>query len=139
MDIEKMIAWAESPEGEKFHKEYFGRLAEKERIKEGRFLKFDKWLEDNDFDKLMYRLILEHDDEYIEKCHHNGYEPYMNNKMSFVFDYAIKHGKEVNVKELDCNFPNIISEFKGYYFQIIWGQGSITAIYNKEDLKRIFW
>jgi len=137
--LEELKAHLESPEGKASLKEYFENLAKKQQIKEGRFLKFTEWLKTNDFDKLLYRLILEHDDTYIENCYHKGYEPYMNNKLSFVFDYAIEHGKEVNVKELDCPFPNVISEFRGYYFQIIWGQGSITAIYNKDDFKRIFW
>ena len=136
--LEKLKEHLESPEGKAHMKAYFENLANIEMIKEGRFNRFDKWLEDNDFNKLLYRLILEHDDEYIEKCYHKGFEPHMNNKLSFVFDYGIKRGKEVNIKELECPFPNVISEFKGYYFQIIWGQGSITAIYNKDDLKRLY-
>lgn len=137
--VEKLREHLASPEGKASMEKYFGNLAKQEEIKAGRFEKFDKWLEDNDFDKLLYRLILEHDDEYIDKCYHNGYEPFMNNKLQFVFDYAIDRGKEVKVKELKCDFPQAISEFRGYYFEIIWGQGSVTAIYNKDDMKRIFW
>ena len=139
MDIEKMKAYLESPEGKAHTKEYFGKIAEKERIKKGRFEKFDKWLETHDFDKFLYRLILQHDDDYREKCYEKGYEPHPNNVMSFVIDYAYDRGKTVEVKELDCVFANQISEFRGYYFQIIWGQGSIEAIYNKDDMRRVFW
>jgi len=141
MDIEKLQAYLESPEGIAHTEEYFGKLAEREIIKEGRFEKFDKWLESNDFDKLLYRLILQHDAEYREKCYHNGYEPYMNNLLSFVFDYCCVRGKKLkNIpKELKCSFPQAVYEYRGYYFEIIWGQGSIVAIYNKDDMKRIFW
>jgi hypothetical protein len=139
MNVKKLKAYLESPEGRKQTEEYFEKLAQREAIKEKRFERFNEWLKHNDFDKLLNRLILEHNDEYCEKCYHSGCEPYMNNKLDFVFDYAIKHGKKVKIKKLDCDFPNVISEFMGYYFQIVWGQGSITAIYNKDDLKQIFW
>jgi len=136
--LEKLKAHLESPEGKASMEKYFGNLAKQEMIKEGRFEKFTEWLKDNDFDQLLYRLVLEHDDEYREKCYHKGYEPYMNNKLSFVFDYAVENGEEVKVKELDCPFSNVISEYRGYYFQIIWGQRSVTQIHNKDDLKRIY-
>jgi hypothetical protein len=139
--IQRLKEHLESPEGKKQLNEYFENLAKKEAIKKARFEKFDKWLEENDFDKLLYRLILEHNDEYIEKCYENGYESHMNNVLSFVFDYCCDRGKPVKKipKELKCDFPQAVYEFRGYYFEIIWGQGSITAIYNKDDLKRIFW
>ena len=139
--LEKLKAHLESPEGKASMEKYFGNLAKKEAIKKGRFEKFDMWLEDNDFDQLLYRLILEHDDDYIDKCYHNGVMPFMNNKLSFVFDYVCDRGKALKKipKELKCDFAQAVYEFKGYYFEIVWGQGSITAIYNKDDMKRIFW
>ena len=139
--LENLRAHLESPEGKAQAKEFVRKLAEKEKIKQGRFKKFDEWLETNDFDKFLYRLTLEHDDEYRQKCYEKGYEPHMNNKMSFVFDYACERGKELEKipKELRCPFPQAVYEFRGYYFEIIWGQGSITAIYNKDDMRRVFW
>ena len=137
----KLKEHLESPEGKKQAEEFFGRIAKKEALKQKRFKRFDEWIKHNDFDKLLYRLILEHDDEYREKCYEKGYEPYMNNKLSFVFDYACERGKKLKKipKELQCPFAQAVYEFKGYYFEIVWGQGSITAIYNKDDLRRIFW
>jgi hypothetical protein len=139
--LEKLKAHLESPEGKAQAKAYFENLAKKEAIKKARFDKFDKWLEDNDFDTLLYRLILEHNDEYREKCYDKGYEPYMTNKLSFVFDYCCDRGKKIKKipKELQCPFAQAVYEFRGYYFEIVWGQGSIEAIYNKDDLRRIFW
>ena len=81
----------------------------------------------------MYRLILEHDDDYIDKCYHNGYMPSPNNKLNFVIGYVFDNLAEIGVNELDCDFPNDIRQFKGYYFQHIHGQGTITRIYNKDD------
>jgi hypothetical protein len=141
MNIEKLKAYLESPEGKEATKKYFGNLAKKDAIMKSRFEKFDMWLEDNDFDMLLYRLILEHDDDYREKCYHKGYEPFMTNKLQFVFDYVCDRGTQLKKipKELRCPFAQAVWEFRGYYFEIVWGQGSFTAIYNKDDMKRIFW
>jgi hypothetical protein len=129
MDIEKMKAWAESDAGEA----YFKDLAEKEKLEEARHMRFKVWLETNDFDNLMYRLILEHNDEYIDNCYHKGYMPYANNKLNFVIGYVVENHEPIRVSELDCDFPNNIWQFRGYYFQHIHGQGTITRIYNKDD------
>jgi len=133
MDIQKMRAWAESEAGEA----YFQGLRDKQALQEARYLRFEKWLEDNDFDKLIYRLILEHDDDYIDKCYHNGYMPMPNNKLGFVIDYVFENLASINVTELDCDFANDIRFFKGYYFQMIHGQGVITRIYNKDDMRKL--
>ena len=111
-------------------KDFVDEYMKKRKIKYSRFKKFTEWLENNDFDKLMYRLILEHNDDYIEKCHHNGFEAHPNRKLQFVIDYVIEHGNEVKIKELDVNFPNYIFEFKGYYFQVVMGQGALIQKYN---------
>lgn len=141
MSIEKLNEYLDSPEGRAHVKEYFGKLAEQQALKRKRFEKLDEWLKHNSFDMLLYRLILEHDDKYREKCYDRGVEPHMNNVLSFVFDYACNRGKQLEKipKDLECDFPQAVYEFRGYYFEIIWGQGSITAIYNKKDLKQIFW
>lgn len=104
-------------------------------ILENKYRRFEKWLETNDFDKLMYRIILEHGEDYIENCYHNGYEPYPNNKLNFIFSYVMKHNKIIKVKILDNDFTNNIWEFNGYYFQTIYGQGYINKIYNKDDMR----
>jgi len=137
MDIEKMKAYLDSPEGLAESKKYFEELAEKQAIQNSRFRRFDAWLEDHDFDILMYRLILEHGDDYREKCYHNGCEPYPNNKLGFVIDYVSRDDvpHPITVKGLECDFYNEIWEFRGYYFQHIHGQGVITRIYNKDDLR----
>ena len=103
-------------------------------ILKGRQKRFEEWLETNDFDKLMYRLILEHNDEYIENCYHNGDEPYPNNKLWFVFCYAMKYGRYVKVKKIGTGLDNIW-EFKNYYFQMIFGQGTLIRLYNKDDMR----
>lgn len=130
---DKIDNWFESAECKK----YFDELVDANQIREQRFRRLEKWIETNDFDKLMYRLILEHGDDYIENCYHNGYEPYPNNKLSFLISYITKDDipHPLDIKELYCDFPNNIWEFKGYYIQFIYGQGTIIRIYNKDDLR----
>jgi hypothetical protein len=119
--------------------DYFTKLKEDKEIVEKRFNIFEKWLENNDFNTLLYRMILKHDDEYRSRCYERGYEPYPNNIMGFIFKYVTQRGgKQVEVRELDNLFNNKIWEFNGYYFQIIWGQGVILKIFNKEDSREIF-
>jgi len=135
MDIEKMKAYMESPEGKAETEAYIAKMAKEQEIADGRYVRFEKWLETHDFDNLMYRLILEHDDEYRNECYYKGSEPYPNNKLNFVLDYITQKVATITVSELDCDFANSIYFFKGYYIQHIWGQGVITRIYNKDDNK----
>jgi hypothetical protein len=135
LDIEKfkrdMEEWIESDSG----KAFFEKERKKNEIKKGRYLRFEKWLEHNDFDKLMYKLLLEHGEEWREKCWHNGYEVHPNNKLQFVIDYVVYNHEQITVSQIDSDFPNQIWLFKGYYFQIIYGQGSIVNIYNADDFQ----
>lgn len=133
--IEKLRAYLESPEGNASTKKYLDGIAKKDAIDRSRFLRFDKWLEDNDFDKLLNRLIQEHNDDYIKKCYHKGHMPTPNNKLNFVIGYVVNNHEPIRVSELDCDFANEIYQFRGYYFQHIHGQGTITKIYNKDDNK----
>jgi len=126
-----------SPEGKASMEKYFQKLADKEALDKKRFKRFEEWLEINDFNALMERLISEHDDNYIDKCYHNGYMPYPNRKLCFVINYVVDNHAPVKVTELDCDFANSVHEFKGYYFQHIHGQGTITRIYNKDNLKQL--
>ncbi|MFW6246983.1 MAG: hypothetical protein ACOC22_02280 [bacterium] len=115
--------------------EYFEEQNRKYEILEGRFKKFEKYLETTDFDTLIYRLVLEHGDEYREKCYINGVEPYPNNKLEFLFKYVMSKCEHIEVPELKNDFMHDISEFKDYYFEVTYGQGCIHAIYNKKDLQ----
>lgn len=92
-----------------------------------RFNKFEKYISTVNIDDLIYRIILEHDDEWIEYCGINGREPYPNNKLEFIIKYVLNLNKLVYVKEL-----NNVFEFKNYYFKIVRGQDAIiTKIYDK--------
>lgn len=130
---EKIDAYFDSEAGKK-HLEDMNKCFE---IRNQRHKKFKKYLETHDFDDLMYRLINEHNDKYIENCYHNGCEPYPNNKLIFVIGYVTIFGKPVKIKKINSDFSNNIWEFKGYFFQMIYGQGTLIRIFNKDDLKML--
>ncbi len=123
--------WADSDDA----KAFFANERFKNELKVKRFERFEKYLETHDFDNLMSRLILENGDDWRGKCYDKGYEPYPNNKLQFLFDYVIykTDNLEELPEEIECYFPMDTFEFRGYYFQIIYGQGSFVRIYNKED------
>ena len=130
--------FVKSEEGKAFHEEYFGNLKKIQDIQEGRYRKFEKYLETHDFDKLMQRLIIENGDKWREKCWHKGYEPYLNNKLGFLIEYLLHNYEPIEVVEIEPkHFPSTIYFFRGYYFQTICGQGCFHRIYNKENMKMI--
>ena len=136
--LKGLTDFLDSPEGIAFCNEFIENLTKKQIIAEGRYIKFEKWLEKNDFEALMFRLIHEHNDDYIEKCYHKGYEPYPNNKLAFLIDYLVHNYEPIEVAEIDPeHFPSTIYFFKGYYFQTICGQGCFHRIYNKEDMRMV--
>ena len=128
---ESLDEWVESPEG----KVYFKNLEFKQVIQKKRYKRFEEWLKCNDFDKLMYRLIFEHNEDYREKSYYNGCTPSPNNKMTFLLNYVENNCSSIEVSKLDSYFLDDIRFFNGYYFQRIYCQGTITNVYNKEDLR----
>lgn len=133
--LDKHIKWLKSDNGKK----HLDNFRKKQEIKIKRYEYFKKWLEENDFDKLIYRLVFEHDDNYREKCYHNGYEPYPNNKLQFIIDYIIHNFEPIDVKDkrLKSDFPTNVWKFNDYYLQMIFGQGTMINLYNKKDMRCI--
>jgi hypothetical protein len=113
-------------------------FSENEKKLEKRLANVANYIETHDFDSLMLRLVNEHNEDYRESCYINGLEPYPNNKLQLVLDYIAEIIEPVNdIKGLDYDFPCDVYYFKGYYFQHIYGQGTITRIINKDDMKII--
>jgi hypothetical protein len=124
----KIDEFCESEEG----KAYFELEAKKQVLLENRFERFKDWLKTNNFDDLLNKLIARHDENYRTKCYNKGYEPMPNNVLYFIFDYINFNYDIIDVDQPKVDFPNNVWFFKGYYFQIIWGQGSINRIYDKD-------
>lgn len=120
-----------SEEGKASMKKHFEKLVEKKKIDEGRYRKFEKWLETHDFNILMQRLEKEHDNSWRNNCYNKGYEPYPNNKLAFLINYLVYNHKSVSVPQIESkNFPSESWFFKGYYFNMMFGQGVFTQVFD---------
>ena len=86
-----------------------------------RFKRFDVWLENNDFDDLLYRIILE-----IKADEYSLYG--MNNKLHFILEYVMHYYNSHIV--LDINKKTPIYKFENFYFEIYQEQGAVVNIYN---------
>lgn len=130
----KLDEWVDSDESNA----YFENERKKLELKQKRFSRFEEWVKHNDFDKLMYKLVLMHGEEWREKCWHNGYEVHPNNVLEFIIDYVTHSFEPVSIPQIESeHFPTSTWFFRGYYFQQMFGQGTVTIIYNAEDLKCI--
>lgn len=137
VDLDETLRLFEGYIGSDKGKKHLERLRVAGEIREERYVRFDKWLLTNDFEKLMYRIILEHDDDYLAKCYHNGSMPYPNNKLGFLIDYVFERTMPIYVKELDNGFPSETHLFHDFYFHNVHGQGTITCIINKDDMRQL--
>lgn len=97
-----------------------------------RYEKFENFLVNNDFDRLMLRLTYEHNNEYICKCYNEGKNPKPNNKLQFILNYLKDNYCDIIVKQLKTPLKSKVWSFKGYFFQIT-ANGIINVI-NKDDL-----
>jgi len=128
--LEKLL---NSEEGKASMKKFFNDLADKKKIAEGRYRKFEKWLETHDLDEIMQRLEKEHCVEWRNKCYNNGYEPYPNNKLAFLIDYVVHNYYSISVPQIESeHFANQSWFFKGYYINMTWGQGVFTQIFDSK-------
>lgn len=133
--VNKLSEWLDSIEGQSSIDEYLKEIEIKTDLDKSRFDKFEVWLKTNSFDDLMNRLYIEHSEEYREKCYKKGYEPYCNNKLSFIFNYVSNRVEQIIDKSIeDYNFNTEMYFFKGYIFVTIFGQGAFNRIYKDNKL-----
>ncbi len=86
-------------------------------IKEERFDKFEKFIESYDFEKIFYRILLEHDEEWYEKNIINNGCKIINNKLLFIYSYLENRGKKIINNENDSFLRTERWEFKKFIFK----------------------
>lgn len=111
---------------------YWNTLEKKKNLKQKRFKRFDKWLETNEFEPLLLKLLERNGDERTYRCMSRGYEKYPTPMMQFVFDYISDRLEVVNNELLDGDFSRGTWFFKGYWFQLLCGQGCFWKIFDGE-------
>lgn len=86
--------------------------------------------DDTTFSQTLYKLIKKHNDEYKDKCLSKGFELYPNNVLNLIFKHVfntVKSGSQV----VDFNYPGETYYYRGFFFEIIFGQGVVVIIYNE--------
>jgi len=111
--------------------DYFDKLGIKKNIEHKRIQKLRLYLNENNFDDLIGRIIREHDEKYCDKCYQSGCEPQPNNKFELLLKLVEVEGEKIDkIVFKDTTFSNQIFKYKNYYFQNIFGQGVINKIYD---------
>ena len=133
----KMLEWMKSPEGEKSMEEYFGRLAEKDRIqleRANKLLARYGVCDDSTFDYLMLD-ILEKQKRSDDK-HWSTYTDRPLHIMDLMWELAQEYGTQIDpIDGLTENFPSEVYDYYGYQFAITHGQGSVLSVYRQLELR----
>jgi len=130
MDIEKINAFFDSPEGQKSLEKFAEKLKREQEHK-------DRWT-----DRMWERIQLDIDgsidhmlkwynsDSYRDREYNKGYQP-REELLWVLFGVAEIHGEECTDEEVDLyanTFTRSIYKLGSYAIQIMDGQGSIIAI-----------
>lgn len=91
---------------------------------------------DEIFSETIKKLIKKHNDNYFKKCYNKGCEPYPNQVLNLIIDYATENGKNVN-PNMKSYFPIDTIFYRNYYFEFMYGQGTMITIYDSNKLALI--
>ena len=119
-----------TPEQEEKMDDYFRIIHEKRVMDEYHMKKFHDNYSDR-FEEIMEKIITKYEsDSYYNRESKLGYQP-RTKLYFFMFEYAQKHGRELTETEED-KYSNMFTSgiyfLKGYYIQIMNGQGSVVRI-----------
>lgn len=115
----------------------------KNDIQSNRYAKLEKYLESltkGQLTEFMDKLIEEHDDELSDYWYKKGIVPNLTNKMQFLFNYMYTQNslaKSVTKKEYkqyETGFGDAMVKYKGYVFQMFFGQGTAYRINKAGDI-----
>jgi len=114
-------------------KEYFKKLKQKQDIKD---FQLKRLSERNDIPELIEKSIIKYrSDKYKNKWFNRGYEP-PDTLFYFLFDYALKYGRECTKEEWDKYSNQFTGELlytNGYYINLMIGQGSFIIIEKENE------
>lgn len=117
---------------------YFDKIVEKQKIYKNQIKRFHKNHSER-FDEILEKIIHKYDsDEYYNKEINRGFEPRCS-LYYFMYDYAEMYGRKLTEKEMtkySNSFTVGIYFIKGYYIQLMQGQGSVVRIDKDEIVKK---
>lgn len=136
-EINKILEYLKSPEGEKSMVDYFTKIAERDKIQLARANKLlERYgvCDDSTFDYLMLD-ILEKQRKSDER-HYNTYTDRPLHIMELMWELAQEHGTEIEPLDgLTENFSSVIFDYYGYQFAMTYGQGSVLSVYRQKELR----
>lgn len=140
--LERMQAFLNSPEGEKSLREFAAKI-EREAVQAKKWGDYLSTLTYEQRLELFQRVDAKHDERWRELCYSRGYEPYPWNIVHPVFKAAELYGedydydKEGPLDSFDEHFGAFTKLYLGFYFNWIFGQGTVLRVFDK-DKQEIF-
>ena len=132
--IDKLREFMNSEEGERWLEEQSRRA----RLKNERIRKLHERLSslsDEEYAQFIDKLISKHDDAYKDRMYSQRIQPHPNMLLSLVFDVAIEIGVPVEpFDEFPQIFPSDTVDYRGFYFEYVYGQGTVSRIYSPQKL-----
>jgi hypothetical protein len=107
-------------------------------VNNNRYDIFNQYIENVDFDDLIYRIILEHNTEYCDKFYHNGKEPELNNKLKFFLNYVVDRCHPIEAKRFRSKYDFLVWKFNNYFIQILIKDGGVICGIFTSKYKKIF-
>jgi len=111
---------------------YWNTLEKKRKIGEARFPKVSAYIENFGMESVIDRMILEHDENWEDKCRAKGCETYPNHKFQLLWDWIEDTFEPLQNDLLPQDFLRASYFVKGYWFTIYCGQGCFYRVYDSE-------
>lgn len=136
--VQKFKEHLATPQGQRTIKEFGDRI----RREHLRTEKVGKLVNEIGIEKMLKRIIDEHDERYRDKKHAEGVVPGPNHKCSLFFMWLQNNFEPIEVQSSDEYGPGgmfsaAVYFYQGYYFELNVGQGSFWRIYDS-DKKPVF-
>lgn len=131
--LKNINEFLKSEEGKKSLEEFFLQEEKKKEIEISQLERLrSKIKSDEDFDNILNKIKKKYKSKEYYSRHMNKSMMPPETLYFFLFEYAVKYGKECSTTEYRKYagpFTNAIFKMHGYYFELISGQGSLVHIF----------
>ena len=133
--LEKLKAHLATEEGHREAVEYFERFRKRKEIKEKQLERFHSKINSSeDFESFVEKVIAKYNSDKYRDSWFKRYKEPREELYFFLYKYARKYGREANkseYKKYGNTFTGDIQTIHGYYFNIMYGQGTVVLIHKK--------
>jgi hypothetical protein len=136
---EKLMEFLESEAGQESLKDFARNLERQDRAA----AKVDSFLQTLDYEArltLLKKASSKHTERWNDTCYANGFEPYPWQIINVTFRAAEIFGtlyEDGALDKFDESFGAFTKEYLGFYFNWIYGQGTVLRIFDK-DKQEVF-